>query len=350
MGRRQVQGGKRALSNETVNSETRMLIDGGLVDGEAGTFPNINPATEEEIGVVADASRGDMLRAIDGARRAFDDTDWSTNGALRKRCLEQLHAALEADKEALREELIIEVGCPRMVTHGPQLDAPLSGALTYPAKLIDEYPWELVLDDEMSEVTGQMTTRRIWREAVGVVGAIVPWNYPFEVTINKIGQALATGNTVVLKPAPDTPFNATRLGRLIAEQTDIPAGVVNVVTSSDHLLGEELTVSPKVDLISFTGSTVVGKRIMHKGADTMKRLFLELGGKSATIVPRRRRSRAFLPDWHRSVHARRSGLCGTHPDAVAALPLRRRGRDPEGNVRECDTSGDPRIPACCADR
>jgi acyl-CoA reductase-like NAD-dependent aldehyde dehydrogenase len=89
---------------------------------------------------------------------------------------------------------------------------------------------------------------------------------------------------VVLKPAPDTPFNATRLGRLIAERTDIPAGVVNVVTASDHLVGEELTLSPKVDLISFTGSTVVGKRIMEKGAATMKRLFLELGGKSATIV------------------------------------------------------------------
>ena len=124
----------------------------------------------------------------------------------------------------------------------------------------------------------------MWHEPVGVVGAIVPWNFPFEVTINKLAQALATGNTVVLKPAPNTPFNATRLGRLIAEHTDIPAGVVNVVTASDHFVGEELTLSPKVDMISFTGSTVVGKRIMEKGAATMKRLFLELGGKSATIV------------------------------------------------------------------
>ncbi|EUA91893.1 aldehyde dehydrogenase family protein [Mycobacterium ulcerans str. Harvey] len=133
-------------------------------------------------------------------------------------------------------------------------------------------------------ITGQMTTRKVWREPVGVVGAIVPWNFPFEVTINKLGQALGTGNTVVLKPAPDTPFNATRLGRLIAEKTDIPPGVVSVVTASDHLVGEELTLSAKVDLISFTGSTGVGKRIMEKGAATMKRLFLELGGKSATIV------------------------------------------------------------------
>ena len=182
-----------------------------------------------------------MHRAIDAARRAFDETDWSTNRAFRKRCLEQLHAALEAEKEELREELILEVGCPRMVTHGPQLDAPLAEALTYPAKLIDEYPWEVDLGDEMSASPAQHDHRRIWREPVGVVGAIVPWNFPFEVTINKLGQALATGNTVVLKPAPDTPFNATRLGRLIAEQTDIPAGVVNVVTASDHLVGEELT-------------------------------------------------------------------------------------------------------------
>jgi acyl-CoA reductase-like NAD-dependent aldehyde dehydrogenase len=264
--------------------ETRMLIGGKLVDGEAGTYANINPATEEKIGEAPDASAADMHRAIDAARQAFDETDWSTNHAFRKQCLEQLQAAIEGEREELREELILEVGCPRAVTMGPQLDAPLSGALTYPAKLIEEFPWEVDLGDALVELVGAVNSRKVWREPVGVVGAIVPWNYPFEVSINKLGQALATGNTVVLKPAPDTPFNATRLGRLIAEQTDIPAGVVNVVTSSDHLVGEELTLSPKVDLISFTGSTAVGKRIMEKGAATMKRLFLELGGKSATIV------------------------------------------------------------------
>src|SRR5579885_2357192 len=119
---------------------------------------------------------------------------------------------------------------------------------------------------------------------MGVIGSIVPWNYPIEVTLNKLGQVLATGNTTILKPAPDTPWNATRLGRLVAERTDIPPGVLNVVTSSDHLVGEELTLDPRVDMISFTGSTVVGKRIMEKGAATLKRVFLELGGKSAAIV------------------------------------------------------------------
>ena len=117
-----------------------------------------------------------------------------------------------------------------------------------------------------------------------MVGAIVPWNYPFEVWITKMAQALATGNTVILKPAPDTPWNATLVGRMAAEHTDIPPGVLNVVASSDHMVGEQLTLSPQVDLISFTGSTAVGKRIMEKGAATLKRLFLELGGKSATIV------------------------------------------------------------------
>ena len=268
----------------TVDFESRMLIDGALVDGQAGTFENVNPATEQVIGEVADASTADMHRAIDAARRAFDETTWSTDRAFRKQCLLQLQAALENEQEALREELIVEVGCPRMVTHGPQLDAPLSEALIHPAELIDTFAWEEDLGDAMVSLTGSMTARRVWREPVGVVGAIVPWNYPFEVTIHKLGQALATGNTVVLKAAPDTPFNATRIGRLVAERTDIPPGVLNVITASDHLVGEELTLSDKVDLISFTGSTAVGKRIMEKGAATMKRLFLELGGKSAAIV------------------------------------------------------------------
>ena len=264
--------------------ETRMLIDGALVEGTNGTFENFNPATEESLGHVADASKDDMHRAIDAARAAFDEGSWSTDRALRKRCLLQLQEALEREREDIREELIREVGCPRAITFGPQLDAPLSDAIRFPADLIDTYQWDSDLGDAVVSVTGQNTSRHVWREPVGVVGAIVPWNFPFEVSLNKLGPALATGNTVVLKAAPDTPFNATRLGRIILEHTDIPPGVINIVTSADHLVGEELTLSPKVDLISFTGSTAVGRRIMEKGAATMKRLFLELGGKSATIV------------------------------------------------------------------
>jgi aldehyde dehydrogenase (NAD+) len=267
-----------------VHPETRMLIDGKLVDAGGGTtFENVNPATEEVLGEVADGTPEDMGRAISAARRAFDDTDWSTNRAFRQRCLRQLKDALATEREELREQLILEVGCPRMLTGGPQLDVPLDHAISYPADLISEYAWETDLPDAV-DMRGNMNSRRIVKEPAGVVGAIVPWNYPFEVSITKIAQALATGNTVVLKPAPDTPWNATFVGRIAAEQTDIPPGVLNIVTSSDHSVGEQLTLSPEVDLISFTGSTAVGKRIMEKGAATLKRLFLELGGKSATIV------------------------------------------------------------------
>ncbi len=268
----------------TVQGEQRMLIDGDLVlaDSEK-TFENVNPATEETLGQVADASVAEMRRAISAGRRTFDETGWATNKKLRQRCLDQLQDALEAEQEIFREELILEVGCPRMSTHGPQLDAPVRDAIRWPATRIDDFPWITELPD-VSEQSGRLNARRIVKEPAGLVGAITPWNFPLEVVFNKVGQVLATGNTMVLKPAPDTPFNATRLARLIVERTDIPAGVVNIVTSSDHLIGEELTLSPAVDLISFTGSTAVGIQIMEKGAATMKRLFLELGGKSATVI------------------------------------------------------------------
>ena len=260
-----------------------MLIDGELVEAASGKrFENINPATEEVLGEVADASAEEMQRAIASSRRAFDESDWSTNRALRKRCLEQLQEALESEREEYREELIAEVGTPRMMTFAAQLDWPLEEALRWPAKMIDEFAWERDLPD--GNMMGMLSRRSVWKEPIGVIGAIVPWNYPLEVTLNKLGPILATGNTAILKPAPDTPWNATRLGRLVAEKTDIPPGVLNIVTSSDHLVGEELTVSPLVDMISFTGSTATGTRIMEKGAPTLKKVFLELGGKSAMIV------------------------------------------------------------------
>jgi aldehyde dehydrogenase (NAD+) len=263
--------------------ESRLLIDGELVDAASGArFDNINPATEEVLGQVADGGHEDMRRAIGAARRAFDETDWPVNRAFRAKCLEQLQEALEADREQLRAELVAETGTPVLLTYGPQLDAPLQDAYRWPAKNIEQFEWERELPE--SDTFGVHSQRMVVKEPQGVVGAIVPWNFPFEVTANKLGPILATGNTVVLKPAPDTPWNATRLGRLIAEKTDIPAGVVNVVAASDHLVGEDLTLDPRVDLISFTGSTVTGKRIMEKGAATLKRVFLELGGKSAMIV------------------------------------------------------------------
>src|SRR5436309_10238769 len=156
-----------------VHPEHRMLIDGNLVEADSGaTFENVNPATEEVIGSVADASKAEMQRAIAAARRAFDETDWSTNHALRKRCLEQLQEALEAEREELREQLILEVGCPRMTTQSAQLDGPLDSAIKYPVKLMDEFAWEIEMPDGPGQM-GEPNRRRIWKEAVGVVGAIV---------------------------------------------------------------------------------------------------------------------------------------------------------------------------------
>jgi aldehyde dehydrogenase (NAD+) len=131
---------------------------------------------------------------------------------------------------------------------------------------------------------GNPQRRLLRREPAGVVGAITPWNVPIYLNMAKLAPALASGCTVVLKPAPDTPWCATQLGRLAAEKTDLPPGVLNVVASSDHLLGEILTTDPRVDLVTFTGSTAVGRRIVECAAPTLKNVFLELGGKSANIV------------------------------------------------------------------
>jgi aldehyde dehydrogenase (NAD+) len=264
--------------------ERRLLIDGKLVEASGGaTFDNVNPATEEVLGPVSDGTAADMEAAVDAARRAFDTTDWGRDHAFRQRCLHQLQAALEAEQEALRAELVAEVGCPVLVTYGPQLDAPMREALTWPADMIDEFAWRRDLGTKDPFGIGQ-ARREVWKEPIGVVGVIVPWNYPVEITLNKLGPILAMGNTCVLKPAPDTPWNATRIGRLVAEQTDIPPGVVNVVAASDHLVGEVLSTSPLVDMVAFTGSTATGRRIMEAASASLKPVFLELGGKSVHMV------------------------------------------------------------------
>lgn len=265
--------------------ESRMLIDGKLVDSETGRqFDNINPATEEVLGSTADGTRADMERAIAAARHAFDNTDWSRNPELRAAGLRQLQAALAAECEELRAELVAEVGCPVLSTYGPQLDVPLKEALTWPADMIGQFRWKRSLPDKDAFGIGAPATREVWKEPIGVVGVITPWNFPVEIILNKIGPILAMGNTMVLKPAPDTPWNATRIGRIIAEQTDIPPGVVNIVTSSDHLVGEVLSTSPLVDMVAFTGSTATGRRIMTAAAETIKPTFLELGGKSVYLI------------------------------------------------------------------
>ncbi|MDG4665491.1 aldehyde dehydrogenase [Mycobacterium sp. 236(2023)] len=261
--------------------ESKLLIDGKLVTGSSGTFPTINPATEETLGVAADASADDMSAAIDAARRSFDETDWSTNAELRVRCIRQLQEAMRSNVEDLRELTISEVGAPRMLTSAAQLEGPVED-LSFCADTAESYQWSRDLG--IASPMGIKTQRTVAREAIGVVGAITPWNFPHQINLAKVGPALAAGNTLVLKPAPDTPWAAAVLGELITEHTDFPAGVVNIITSSDHGVGAMLSKDPRVDMVSFTGSTNTGRAVMADGSATLKKVFLELGGKSAFLV------------------------------------------------------------------
>jgi aldehyde dehydrogenase (NAD+) len=262
--------------------EGRMLIGGRLVDAAGGArFDNVNPATEQVIGTVADGTERDMDAAIAAARAAFDESGWSTDVGLRLACLRQLHEGLLRHAEELRPTLVAEVGCPVLLTSGPQLDSPVA-AVAWMADLLERYEWEEDLG--VAEVFGRSSVRTVRREPTGVVGAITPWNFPMQINLAKCVPALAAGNAVVLKPAPDTPWTATLLGRIVTDETDIPAGVFNVVTSSNHLIGQQLASDPRVDMVSFTGSTATGRTVMATAAPTIKKVFLELGGKSAFVV------------------------------------------------------------------
>ncbi len=263
--------------------EERLLIDGELVQATGGrTYENINPATEEVIGVAADAGPEDIERAIAAARRAFDETDWSRDHSLRARCLRQLHDAFQENLEGLRKSYIAEVGCPVNMTYGPGLDVPVE-SLTYYADFLEKYDW--IEDLGTAEPLGMGKAHRwLEREPVGGVGAITAWTFPHELNLKKAGWALAAGCTVVLKGAPATPWCTLLLGRFIRENTDVPAGVINTITSSQNGIGEQITQDPRVDMVSFTGSTATGKSILQVTAPFVKRVALELGGKSALIL------------------------------------------------------------------
>jgi aldehyde dehydrogenase (NAD+) len=262
--------------------EDRLLIDGELVPAEGGaTYENVNPATEAVLGTAADATVGDADRAIAAARRAFDTTDWSTDRDLRLRCLRQLHQALQDNIEHLRTILVQEVGAPVAITNGPQLTGPIDVVGWY-GDLLETYDFVEQLGER--DTIGGRCNRWVEKEAAGVVSAICAYNYPIQLALAKLGPALAAGCTVVLKGAPDTPWSALALGKLIAESTDIPAGVVNVISSSSAAVAAETTTHPDVDVISFTGSTPVGRQIMAAASATVKRVFLELGGKSALVL------------------------------------------------------------------
>ncbi|MEE9415367.1 MAG: aldehyde dehydrogenase family protein, partial [Acidimicrobiales bacterium] len=193
----------------------------------------------------------------------------------------QLHEALESHSDDLTELTIAEVGATRTACATIQVKAPLE-LLPFYADLAESYQWRTELGD--ADTLGGPATRWVEKEPIGVLAAITPWNVPNQINLAKLVPALAAGCTVVLKPAPATPWGALALGRLIVTHTDIPAGVVNVVTSSDNAIGEFLTSDRRIDMISFTGSTATGRQVMASASEHITKVFLELGGKSAVIV------------------------------------------------------------------
>ena len=263
-------------------SEAKLYIDGVVRNATGGkTYDNIGPWTGQVVGKAAEASAEDVDAAIGAARRAFDETDWSTRHDYRLELLTRYRDLLVANRDKLVEIVRHEVGSALGAAHSAQVAGALEGA----TGLIEAFPsieWEE--GRGRRKQYGFDSDRLVVLESMGVAGAITPWNVPLYVNIGKVVAGLLAGCTMVLKPAPDTPLAGSIMGELALE-AGFPKGVFNVVTSSDPAMaGEMLVTDPRVDLITFTGSTAVGKRIMEKGGATLKRLFLELGGKSANII------------------------------------------------------------------
>jgi aldehyde dehydrogenase (NAD+) len=259
-----------------------LYIDGTWTTGDAnGVIQVIDPATEVVIGQVPEATPKDARRAIDAARKAFDEGPWPyTKPAERAAALVRMAEALESRSAELRELIVAETGSTGFLTDWVQAGGSIGMFRANAAQVEHALEWV-----EAGAPTGGpqgMSGTALVREPVGVVGAITPFNFPFMLNVVKVAPALAAGCTVVLKPHPWTPLDAFMIAQA-AEEAGIPPGVLNVVTGHAEV-GDEMTTSPLVDMIAFTGSTATGRRIMSNGAATMKRLQLELGGKSAQVV------------------------------------------------------------------
>ena len=255
----------------------KLLINGEWVE-TGKTCDTINPATGEVLTHIAEASAADVDRAVTAARAAFEKTgkgSWrSISASERGRLLWKLADLVEKNLEELAELETLDNGKP--IFESRYVDMPMViNVFRYYAG------WATKIHGETVNTLDNAFTYTL-REPVGVVGAIVAWNFPLLLASWKLGPALACGNTVVLKPAEQTPLTALRLGELAAE-VGFPAGVLNIITGGPET-GKALVAHPGVDKIAFTGSTVVGKEIMRSAADTLKRVTLELGGKSPNIV------------------------------------------------------------------
>ena len=254
----------------------QLYIDGRWVEPQGGRYDDIAPATEQSIATAPDASVAQVGEAIAAARRAFDEGPWARmSHQERAGCLNQLGDALLKHNDEFFALSQVEWGCTAN-QRVMQVDG--AGYMSMrAAQLAAE------LGDRPVTGVGAGTTV-MCHEPLGVVSILTPWNFPHCLNVMKVNNALAAGNTVVLKPSPLTPLAGLALARIIDEHTDIPPGVVNVVTPSGLEAAKLLTTDPRIDMISFTGSSAVGCEVMRAAGDAMKRILLECGGKSASIV------------------------------------------------------------------
>ncbi len=255
--------------------ETRLFIGGEFVESaKGGRIPVYNPHDNSILAEISEATSIDIDRAVDAARKAFPA--WKRlSGAERGRLLYKLADAIEADAKYLAELESLDTGHPIRDTSG--LDVPRTVAtFRYFAGMADKVEGRVVPVESgfLNYVT---------REPLGVVGQIVPWNFPLMFTSWKMGPALAAGNTVVMKPAELTPLSSLRVAQLMAD-VGIPAGVVNMVPGYGHVAGQYIAEHRGIDKVSFTGSTAVGRKIVQASAGNLKRVQLELGGKGANII------------------------------------------------------------------
>src|SRR5579859_4556302 len=257
--------------------EPGKLLIGGEWRSSSKTFKTINPATGEVLTEVVEASAAEVDAAVQAARAAFDDpkSAWRKMSASeRGRLLWKLADLVEKNIDELAELETVDNGKP--VFESRYVDMPMViDVLRYYAGLATKIHGETVN-------TFETAFTYTLREPVGVVGLIVPWNFPLLLASWKVGPALACGNTLVLKPAEQTPLTTLKFGELVSE-AGFPAGVVNILTGGPET-GKAIVAHPGIDKIAFTGSTAVGKEIMRGAADTLKRVTLELGGKSPNIV------------------------------------------------------------------
>lgn len=254
-----------------------LYIDGQWAEPQTGRYVDISPASEAVIAQAPDAGLADVDAAIAAARRAFDVGPWGRASAQeRARCLTQLGRALSEYADELFALSQAEWGCLAN-ERAIQIDS-----LAFTAIGAGELATQLA--DEPISASGAGGRTLLRYEPQGVVSILTPWNFPHTLNVMKVCRAVAAGNTVVLKPSPLTPIAGLALARIIDEHTDIPAGVVNVVTPGGIEASKLLTADPRIDMVSFTGSSAVGREIMAAASCTMKRILLECGGKSAVVI------------------------------------------------------------------